>query len=95
MIQLEPLDFLLWALIGSVGGLLGGLVIRGGSVRRGDVLLGLVGALLGGLLGEVLGIRGEMREILGSLILAFFGALVLTVTAASPAVASRLNRAAG
>jgi len=76
---IEPQDVLGWVVVGLIGGLVGGMVIRGGRIRWTDALIGLPGALLGGVATEFMGIRGESRESVGSLAIAFFCALILTL----------------
>jgi uncharacterized membrane protein YeaQ/YmgE (transglycosylase-associated protein family) len=71
-------DLIAWALIGLVGGLVGGLVVRGGSLRFSDALFGLPGALLAGILTEFVGLR-ESGETVAASVAAFFGAMILTV----------------
>jgi len=76
---IEPQDVLGWVVVGLIGGLVGGMVIRGGAIRWKDALIGLPGALVGGVATEFLGLRGESRESVGSLAIAFFCALILTL----------------
>lgn len=76
---IEPQDVMLWVPVGLVGGLLGGLTVRGHTLKWSDAPIGVLGALLGGVAAEFMGIRGESRESIGAAALAFFGALILTV----------------
>jgi len=76
--SITPTDLLIWALIGLVGGVLGGMVARSGAMRPSDALLGVVGALLGGVAVEFAGMR-ESGEAVAGPAAAFFGALIVTV----------------
>jgi hypothetical protein len=72
-------DVAVWIVAGLIAGAVAGMVLRGGKVKLNDALFGLGFALLGGVAGELVGIRGTMRESLTSVMLAFFTALVLTL----------------
>lgn len=74
---IQPQDVVIWALIGLLGGLLGGMVVRGGSMRLTDALLGIPCAILGGVVTEFVGMR-ETGESVAAIIVAFFSALTLT-----------------
>ena len=73
----QPQDLLLWALVGVVGGMLGGLVVRGGSLKLTDLLLGAVAGFCGGVATEFIGMR-EAGEAVGSIAVALFTALFVT-----------------
>ena len=68
---------LLWFLIiGLVAGFLAGAVVKGhGFGLVGNLIVGVIGALLGGFIFGLLGIGAN--KLLGSLICAFVGAVVL------------------
>ena len=68
---------LLWfLLIGLVAGFLAGVVVKGrGFGLIGNLIIGVIGALLGGFIFGLLGIGAN--NLLGSLICAFVGAVVL------------------
>ena len=74
---IQPQDLLIWGVIGLLGGLIGGLVARGGTLKLGDALLGIVPALLGGVATEFLGMR-ETGEAVGAMVVAFFSAMLVT-----------------
>lgn len=66
-----------WIIIGGIAGALAGRVVEGGGFGiLGDIVVGIVGALLGGLLAHILGIDSSVG-LIGSLLLALIGAIVL------------------
>jgi uncharacterized membrane protein YeaQ/YmgE (transglycosylase-associated protein family) len=73
------MDNLLWfLLIGLAAGWLAGQIMKGGHYGLvGDLIVGCVGALLGGFLFGLLGIALPVPPIVGSLITALIGALLL------------------
>ncbi|HZT95963.1 MAG TPA: GlsB/YeaQ/YmgE family stress response membrane protein [Chloroflexota bacterium] len=78
LIVVSPLGALIvWVLVGLLAGWLAGLVTRGrGYGCCGDVLLGWVGSILGGFIViQLLGMH--LRGFLGSIAVAFVGALIL------------------
>ncbi len=71
------MNFLEWIIVGMVAGWLAGQVMRGGGYGViVDIILGLVGGVVGGWVFGMLGIwpAGGM---IGSLIVAFVGAVIL------------------
>jgi uncharacterized membrane protein YeaQ/YmgE (transglycosylase-associated protein family) len=76
---ITPTDIVAWAVIGLIGGLVGGLACRGGRIKLSDAIFGVPGALLGGVLVELTGMRSESTERVAELAAAFFAALILTV----------------
>jgi uncharacterized membrane protein YeaQ/YmgE (transglycosylase-associated protein family) len=70
---------ILWFIaIGMLAGFLAGLVIKGkGSGYIVNLLVGVVGAILGGFLFEKLGIDIGGNDLIGALIIAFSGSVVL------------------
>jgi uncharacterized membrane protein YeaQ/YmgE (transglycosylase-associated protein family) len=77
-------NLLMWILVGGLAGWLASLVVRGGGLGLvGDVLVGVIGAFLGGfLLSQVFPslyafTGGFTGFSIGSLIVAFVGAVVL------------------
>lgn len=68
---------LLWILIGAIAGFLAGQIVKGGGFGLvGDIIVGMVGAVIGGwLLGGIIVIGG----LLGSIVLATLGAIILIV----------------
>jgi uncharacterized membrane protein YeaQ/YmgE (transglycosylase-associated protein family) len=77
-------NLLMWILVGGLAGWLASLVVRGGGLGLiGDVLVGVIGAFLGGfLLSQVFPslyafTGGFTGFSIGSLIVAFIGAVIL------------------
>lgn len=73
-------DILAWIIVGGVAGWLASLVVRGGgSGVLMDIIVGIVGAIIGGALLTLLlpGTFAFTGFNLGSLIVAFIGAVVL------------------
>jgi uncharacterized membrane protein YeaQ/YmgE (transglycosylase-associated protein family) len=75
-------SILVWIVVGLIAGWLAGQVMRGGGYGLlGDIIVGVVGGLLGGWLGTTLlhidaGVSGIN---LGSILVAFIGAIVLLI----------------
>ena len=67
--------------IGAIAGWLAGLLVQGtGFGLVGDIVVGILGALLAGFLFPVLGITLTLGGgVLGAIILAFIGAVILLV----------------
>jgi uncharacterized membrane protein YeaQ/YmgE (transglycosylase-associated protein family) len=67
--------------IGGIAGWLAGLLVQGtGFGLVGDVVVGILGALLAGFLFPVLGISLTLGGgVLGAIVLAFIGAVILLV----------------
>jgi uncharacterized membrane protein YeaQ/YmgE (transglycosylase-associated protein family) len=71
------MGFLAWIIVGLVAGWLAGLVMKGGGYGiLVDIILGLLGGLLGGWLFGQLGIWPG-GGVVGSIIVAFIGAVIL------------------
>ena len=70
-------SLLIWILIGAVAGWLAGQIVKGGGFGLlGDIIVGMIGAVIGGwLLGGIIVIGG----LLGSIVLATLGAVILIV----------------
>lgn len=68
---------LIWAVIGLIAGWLASAVVGGGYGLIGDIVIGVVGAFLGGWLFRALGISRPDGGIVGTIIVAFVGAVVL------------------
>lgn len=69
-----------WIVVGAIAGWLASLVVRGtGLGLAGDIVVGIVGGLIGGFLLSLLlpGSFGVSGINLGSIIVAFIGAVVL------------------
>jgi uncharacterized membrane protein YeaQ/YmgE (transglycosylase-associated protein family) len=74
------LNILAWIIVGGVAGWLAGLVVQGtGLGVIGDIIVGIVGALIGGFIVSLLlpGTFGFTGFNIGSLIIAFIGAVIL------------------
>jgi uncharacterized membrane protein YeaQ/YmgE (transglycosylase-associated protein family) len=74
------INILAWIIVGGIAGWLAGLVVQGtGLGIIGDIIVGVVGALIGGFLLSLLlpGTFGFSGFSIGSLIVAFIGAVVL------------------
>ncbi|HEY7094517.1 MAG TPA: GlsB/YeaQ/YmgE family stress response membrane protein [Ktedonobacterales bacterium] len=73
-------NILAWIIVGGIAGWLASLLVRGGGMGViGDIIVGIVGALIGGFLLSLLlpGTFGFTGFNLGSLIIAFIGAVIL------------------
>jgi uncharacterized membrane protein YeaQ/YmgE (transglycosylase-associated protein family) len=74
------LNILAWIIVGGIAGWLAGLVVQGtGLGIIGDIIVGIVGALIGGFIVSLLlpGTFGFTGFNIGSLIIAFIGAIIL------------------
>jgi uncharacterized membrane protein YeaQ/YmgE (transglycosylase-associated protein family) len=71
------MNFLEWIVVGLIAGWLAGKVMKGGGYGvLVDIILGILGGLLGGWLFGLLGIW-PAGGIIGSIIVAFIGAVIL------------------
>jgi uncharacterized membrane protein YeaQ/YmgE (transglycosylase-associated protein family) len=71
------MGFLEWIVVGLIAGWLAGQVMKGGGYGiLVDIILGILGGLLGGWLFGILGIW-PAGGVIGSLIVAFIGAVIL------------------
>lgn len=74
------INILAWIIVGGIAGWLAGLVVEGtGLGIIGDIIVGVVGALIGGIVLSLLlpGTFGFSGFSIGSLIVAFIGAVIL------------------
>jgi uncharacterized membrane protein YeaQ/YmgE (transglycosylase-associated protein family) len=74
------LNILAWIIVGGIAGWLASLVVQGtGLGILGDIIVGIVGALIGGFIISLLlpGSFGFSGFNIGSLIIAFIGAVIL------------------
>ncbi len=74
------MGILAWIIVGLIAGWLAGAVMRGGGYGLvGDIIIGIIGALIGGFLaGYLFGIPNAINGLnVGSIIVAFLGAIVL------------------
>lgn len=71
---MTAMGLLIWIVIGAIAGFLAGQIMKSGFGLVGDIIVGMVGAVLGGwLLGGIIVIGG----LLGSIVLATLGAIIL------------------
>ena len=74
------INLLVWIIVGGIAGWLASLVVQGAGMGViGDIIVGIVGALIGGFVLSLLlpGTFGFTGFNLGSLIVAFIGAVIL------------------
>jgi len=72
------MGFIEWIVVGLIAGWLAGKVMKGeGYGVFVDIILGIVGGLLGGWIFGALGIWHGGGGIIGSIIVAFIGAVIL------------------
>jgi len=72
------MGFILWIIVGLVAGWLAGVIMKGGGYGLiGDLILGLIGALVGGWLFSLILPSAEPTGLIGSIIVATIGAVVL------------------
>ncbi len=77
----NPLNCILWLIVGGVAGTLAGRLIRGrGYGPVGDLALGLIGSMVGGVVFNLLGIgpSGPLA-ICGHIIIAAIGAILFVL----------------
>lgn len=71
------MGFLAWIVVGLIAGWLAGQVMKGGGYGvLVDIILGILGGILGGWIFSLLGIW-QGRGMIGSIIVAFIGAVIL------------------
>ena len=78
--EISVINILAWIIVGGIAGWLAGLVVQGtGLGVIGDIIVGIVGALIGGIIVSLLlpGTFGFTGFNIGSLIIAFIGAIIL------------------
>jgi len=67
-----------WIIVGLIAGWLAGVIMKGGGYGLiGDLILGLIGALVGGWLFSLILPSAEPSGLIGSIIVATIGAVVL------------------
>jgi uncharacterized membrane protein YeaQ/YmgE (transglycosylase-associated protein family) len=73
------MGILSWIVVGLIAGFLAGQVVKGGGFGLiGDIVVGVVGGLLGGWIASSVLHIGSMTGInLGSILIAFVGAVIL------------------
>ena len=74
------LDILGWLVVGVLAGILSGLVVPGKTARGclPNLLVGVLGGIIGGFLSQELRI-GDPGGLLGAIVIAFFGAVLVRV----------------
>ncbi len=72
-------NLLIWAVVGIIGGWLGKMVVKGEGPGglMGDLIVGVIGGILGGWIFNWFGHAGVTGINLGSIVVAFIGAVVL------------------
>lgn len=70
-------SLLVWIVVGLVAGVLASYVVGSGFGLVGDILVGIAGAFIGGWLFSALDISSPVGGIVGQIIVAFVGAVVL------------------
>lgn len=72
------MDFILWLVVGAIAGWLAGTFVRGsGYGLIGDIIVGIIGGVIGGWLWPRLGLPTVASPLLGELITATIGAVIL------------------
>jgi uncharacterized membrane protein YeaQ/YmgE (transglycosylase-associated protein family) len=70
-------EILTWLIVGLVAGVLASFVAGGGYGLLGDIVIGILGAFLGGWLFRQLGWSSPFGGLVGTIFVAFVGAVVL------------------
>lgn len=77
---MDPVNILVWIIVGAIAGWLASLVM-GTNRSQGllaDIIVGIVGGVIGGFALNALGIGGAVTGLnLGSIVVAFIGAIIL------------------
>lgn len=71
------MDILTWLIVGLVAGVLASFVVGGGFGLLGDIVVGILGAFVGGWLFGQLGWSTPFGGLVGTIFVAFIGAIVL------------------
>lgn len=71
------MDILTWIIVGLVAGVLASFVAGGGYGLLGDIVIGIIGAFVGGWLFRQLGWSSPFGGLVGTIFVAFVGAVVL------------------
>ncbi len=73
--------FIIWLIVGAIAGALAGMAMGGRNYNMlTDILLGIVGSFIGGWLLSLFGVNisgNDITGLIGSIITAFIGAVVL------------------
>jgi uncharacterized membrane protein YeaQ/YmgE (transglycosylase-associated protein family) len=71
------MDILTWLIVGLVAGVLASMVVGGGFGILGDIVVGIIGAFVGGWLFRQMGWSTPFGGLVGTIFVAFIGAIVL------------------
>lgn len=71
------MSILIWLIVGLVAGVLASMVVGGGFGILGDIVVGILGAFVGGWLFQKLGWSTPFGGLVGTIFVAFIGAIVL------------------
>jgi uncharacterized membrane protein YeaQ/YmgE (transglycosylase-associated protein family) len=71
------MDILTWLIVGLVAGVLASMVVGGGYGILGDIVVGIIGAFVGGWLFRQMGWSSPFGGLVGTIFVAFIGAIVL------------------
>jgi uncharacterized membrane protein YeaQ/YmgE (transglycosylase-associated protein family) len=79
-INVDPINILVWLIIGGLAGWLASVVMKTNS-QQGlflDIVVGIVGGLIGGIVLDAAGVGGAVTGLnIASLLTAFIGAVIL------------------
>ncbi len=74
---MSPIGIIVFLLVGLIAGWLASHIMRSGFGLIGDLIVGVIGALIGGLLLGALGVSFSGLGILGAILTALIGAIIL------------------
>ena len=78
------MNIIIWLIVGAIAGWLAGMVVKGGGFGLiGDIIVGIVGGLIAGWLLPQIGARLHRRRLIGAIIDAFIGAVILLIIIAA------------
>ena len=78
--NLDPVNILVWIIIGAIAGWLASMVMKTNASQGllTDIIVGIVGGLIGGFVLNLIGVGGAVTGLnLGSILVAFIGAVIL------------------
>jgi uncharacterized membrane protein YeaQ/YmgE (transglycosylase-associated protein family) len=67
----------IWIIVGLVAGVLASAVVGSGLGLLGDIIVGIIGAFVGGWLFRAIGISLPIGGVIGTIVVAFVGAVLL------------------
>jgi uncharacterized membrane protein YeaQ/YmgE (transglycosylase-associated protein family) len=74
------MGIIIWLIVGAIAGWLAGMVVKGGGFGLiGDIVVGIVGAFIAGWLFPQIGVPLFGGDVIGAIIDAFIGAVILLV----------------